>query len=93
MKLPKYWVAPPCPTSSAVRIPFILSSLLQQHNKQPHKMMDLSDFEIIDPIAEFGPESSDEEDDPQPPFPHPQGGHPPWQGHEGKLVGVVDMGR
>lgn len=56
-------------------------------------MMDFSDFEIIDPIAEFGPESSDDEDVPQPSIPHLQGGHPPWQGHEGKLVGVVDMGR
>jgi retrograde regulation protein 2 len=57
-------------------------------------MMDFSDFEIIDPIAEFGPESSDEEDTtPQPLIPHLQGGHPPWQGHEAKLVGVVDMGR
>ena len=58
--------------------------------------MDFSDFELIDPIAEFGHESSDEEDAPQQqyaPAPHLQGGHPPWQGHEGKLVGVVDMGR
>lgn len=55
-------------------------------------MMDFSDFEIIDPVAEFGPESSDEEDA-QSPYAHLQGGHAPWQGHEGKLVGVVDMGR
>ncbi|KAI1041249.1 hypothetical protein LB505_002474 [Fusarium chuoi] len=53
--------------------------------------MDFSDFEVIDPIAEFGHESSDDEDA-QPPYAHLQGGHPPWQGHEGKLVGVVDMG-
>lgn len=24
---------------------------------------------------------------------HLLGGHPPWQGHGGKLIGVVDMGR
>ncbi|KAF5655205.1 retrograde regulation protein [Fusarium sp. NRRL 25303] len=59
--------------------------------QQRQLVMDFSDFEVIDPIAEFGHESSDDEDV-QPPYAHLQGGHPPWQGHEGKLVGVVDMG-
>ncbi|KAF4982323.1 hypothetical protein FZEAL_2022 [Fusarium zealandicum] len=54
--------------------------------------MDFSDFEVIDPVIEFGPGDGDEQDLSQPAWPQLQGGHPPWQGHSGKLVGVVDMG-
>lgn len=49
-----------------------------------------SDFEFIDPITEFGKDDYDDES--QGVNLSAFGGHPPWQGHAGKLVGVVDMG-
>lgn len=55
--------------------------------------MDFSDFEEIDPITEFGIDHGAVSQPILPHRPHLEGGHPPWQGHGGRLIGVVDMGR
>ncbi|RSL82080.1 hypothetical protein CEP51_005394 [Fusarium floridanum] len=54
--------------------------------------MDFSDFEEIDPITEFGIDHGAASQPILPHRAHLQGGHPPWQGHGGRLIGVVDMG-
>ncbi|RSM06891.1 hypothetical protein CEP52_005484 [Fusarium oligoseptatum] len=54
--------------------------------------MDFSDFEEIDPITEFGIDHGAASQSILPHRAHLQGGHPPWQGHGGRLIGVVDMG-
>ncbi|KAH7126326.1 Ppx/GppA phosphatase family-domain-containing protein [Dactylonectria estremocensis] len=68
--------------------------------------MDFSDFEEVDTPSESDGEQPRDElelsealmekltfpQPIQPPPAHLLGGHPPWRGHAGKLIGVVDMG-
>ncbi|KAK7408175.1 retrograde regulation protein 2 [Neonectria punicea] len=69
--------------------------------------MVFSDFEEIDTMSSSDEHEQDcaQQETPEPlieslTFPHSmdafhdplRGGHPPWQGHDGKLIGVVDMG-